>query len=1216
MNSRKTSSSSSTTLLSTTSNGRTNWSSNSSQFLQTIEDNVSNAYYKYGLICSRHPVVVIVSTLIIVSICCYPLTGIRYLLGNSSQKFITSIDNTFPSEGIDGQRSGDTNPIPNWFETNQSFAFIQQIVVKSSVIPWKDNLILMDAIRAPLSQSFKLMETISNYQFLNDERAESLNNYCFQISEPIAKMVDKQSASFLPMYSCLALSPANIWQNDINNFLMDSTIVKTMYSIKDLASPHSSGSLRDILFGIPWMETGIKRLYVRTRQRTITFAITLVMSTQSQQYIDGLTAFLKEKYSLNPTPNDNQTANEDSAQEDDEPTWALALCSVLTVIMSLLMSLGICLRLGFNPTLNATHILPYIVIIIGLENMLVLTKSVVSTPAHLDIKVRVAQGLSREGWSITKNLMTEITLLTFGFFTFVPMIQLNNKVNSNGHTNAQKTHSRHNSSADNGLTFGNRTYGQNVFARPSKPSHFKMPKRLRVVYFVARTRLVQRALMLVLIGWISFLVYNFEIIENLSRDSQHSIGNPFFQSPNARNNQFVAKSALNSEHINQKSSKTEDKFDNNSDTTADMPQMHRLVHHNPNLWKSLSSQHWSALFNYYNLSLSGNYITILPPILLSIPVSPESTVQTRNPAESDPQIFRQFLSPPGLQSIDPNDEKDDNFNGLNTDSIPHIPMQWSSAEIFITVALSVPSIIFIIYVFVLMYRCMCSRNYAEWRDSWSQTLKFGKNQTIKKGVSSYDFIDFETNPIRLQDHEQELNHLASNSDTPFVLSICTDGDLRVWDVLSGECHTYIKRFISEQSVVRKRFQPTHKPSGSFSSDSTYGSSPGNANDFLTEIPNNNLNQISEKQSPLIHRTGSAGSSDGYNFSPYLSQQTSYSSQNLLTELILNAVVNSEEVSPNEISVNLKTESSLPFEPIWCSDIFGKLVIIGCRSGRLEVWDALNGNLCFFYDDNKSGVTALKATNTKLVVARLNGTLEIFNLEIINGFSVSISSSTSQSCPHPAKGQVIRYNLMHSIRAHLQPITALQIESSNVITGGLDHLLKVYRTDTANCLFTLHGHCGGITAIHIDQYSPSTAISGCQVGQVCVWDVMTGTCVFSLEAHMDASVTALIATPLYFISSGTDNRICHLVHCIQNHHSFCKELLLLTPNILVTAREDHLVLFDISEAIAIRIIELDANCDKQNYIKNLKISSQSRAVVCDYGKQLCVIHFPSVTEKSD
>jgi hypothetical protein len=75
------------------------------------------------------------------------------------------------------------------------------------------------------------------------------------------------------------------------------------------------------------------------------------------------------------------------------------------------------------------------------------------------------------------------------------------------------------------------------------------------------------------------------------------------------------------------------------------------------------------------------------------------------------------------------------------------------------------------------------------------------------------------------------------------------------------------------------------------------------------------------------------------------------------------------------------------------------------------------------------------------------------------------------------------------------------------------------------------------------------------------------------------------------------------------------MLLLTPNLLVTAREDHLVLWDISEAIPLRIIELDTNCDKQNYIKCLKLSSQSRAVVCDYGKQLCVIHFPSLTKKT-
>lgn len=236
-----------------------------------------------------------------------------------------------------------------------------------------------------------------------------MNNFCYQVSEPMTKM-DKQSASYLPTFSCLMLSPANIWQNDINKFIQDPTIIKTMYSIKDLVSPHSSGSLRDLLFGVPWMETGIKRLFVRTRARTITYAITIVFSEYNQQFIEGLTEFLREKYPFDPTPatHANQSETEDNEQQYDGQTlthlffqnkftwadfmpllatyamlflyiyfsvrkidliknkWALALASVLTVIMSLLMSLGICLRFGFNPTLNGTHILPYIVIIIGL----------------------------------------------------------------------------------------------------------------------------------------------------------------------------------------------------------------------------------------------------------------------------------------------------------------------------------------------------------------------------------------------------------------------------------------------------------------------------------------------------------------------------------------------------------------------------------------------------------------------------------------------------------------------------------------------------------------------------------------------------------------------------------------------------------------------------------------------------------------------------------
>lgn len=52
------------------------------------------------------------------------------------------------------------------FQTDPPFIFIQQILVRSAVVPWQKNLILMDAIRGPLGRVFPLKEFISNRQFL------------------------------------------------------------------------------------------------------------------------------------------------------------------------------------------------------------------------------------------------------------------------------------------------------------------------------------------------------------------------------------------------------------------------------------------------------------------------------------------------------------------------------------------------------------------------------------------------------------------------------------------------------------------------------------------------------------------------------------------------------------------------------------------------------------------------------------------------------------------------------------------------------------------------------------------------------------------------------------------------------------------------------------------------------------------------------------------
>uniref|UniRef100_W5LWR5 SSD domain-containing protein n=1 Tax=Lepisosteus oculatus TaxID=7918 RepID=W5LWR5_LEPOC len=74
-------------------------------------------------------------------------------------------------------------------------------------------------------------------------------------------------------------------------------------------------------------------------------------------------------------------------------------------------------------TMHFLEIFPYLVVVIGLENVLVLTKSVVSTPVDLEVRLRIAQGLSNESWSIMKNMATELGIILIGYFTLVPAIQ-------------------------------------------------------------------------------------------------------------------------------------------------------------------------------------------------------------------------------------------------------------------------------------------------------------------------------------------------------------------------------------------------------------------------------------------------------------------------------------------------------------------------------------------------------------------------------------------------------------------------------------------------------------------------------------------------------------------------------------------------------------------------------------------------------------------------
>lgn len=65
--------------------------------------------------------------------------------------------------------------------------------------------------------------------------------------------------------------------------------------------------------------------------------------------------------------------------------------------------------------------------------------------------------------------------------------------------------------------------------------------------------------------------------------------------------------------------------------------------HHLSMLISPSNYHWSNIFSLYNISLVGRFVSILPPILLSIPISPEKAVNLRNMADMSEDTFKKFI---------------------------------------------------------------------------------------------------------------------------------------------------------------------------------------------------------------------------------------------------------------------------------------------------------------------------------------------------------------------------------------------------------------------------------------------------------------------------------------------------------------------------------------------------------------------------------------------
>lgn len=1397
--------------------------------MQSLRDRVSQVYYTHGLLCASHPISILVGVCVVIIMLCYPLVYVP-LPGNIPVEYVTPSRNYKVPPEVQEKSFDvtDITSIPRWYK-GTAVGYIQQLVVKATVSPWvateHDPL---DSLYAPLSKVFEILEHVEKIRHLHGNEEKSLVNCCLRVSEPLQS---KHSEGLLPQYSCLILSPANMWQKSLARFLEDKEVLSTIYKRYNPTLDARPG-IRDVLFGLPWQQTGISRYFIRNRQRTISFAITIVLKEYDESFVKSLRSYLENVY-----PDTASNVNNSEIDhvvhlhykdvniyfeythlivlylvlllyiyfsvkkiEMVKSKWGLALSAVVTVVSSLLISVSVCSICGLNTRLNGGEIFPYLVVLIGMENVLVMTKSVVSTSIELDVKYRVATGLSKEGWSITKNLLIELAIVLIGFFTCVPAIQefclfalvglltdfflqmiffvtvlsvdIRRMELTDLHKHKQgsttpatlpgnleplfkcpfksepvdkiKTQPKVNFSSGidmlsvRGQLFSPKVQHEACFFQ--QQTFLGLPRRLRLIYFWASTRVVQRFIMVCTVIWIILIVYKTGLVHHLT-GSQLTV-----------NGTEMPPTVDDLEQIIQLQEQT-----SSSDTGKiaaisslaffwrhDVDDMGSVQHNDLETWRKLSHAHWTRLFGYYNISIVGKYIGILPSIHISIIIPPEEAIQLRVPdyrtyqPKNKPKYSETMPKTPEIYQMDNNNsDSDDVMKDLaqaessvpHQHSQPHVnepqflseeylrkyypyvdPQQLqqfypkSRKEFLITLSLALLSVICVTYFMMALYRCMCSRKYSKWRASWSKVPRSVRANSYFRQIK-------ESVPIVLRGHAQEIECLVTAGTV--IVSSCLGGQLRVWDSITGECLHVMQR---KSAIVPMKRKPCEGRNIEDSDADLYAEYHGNHGDnTISDIEigqgncieygqgevdklvprhrgvserkenqaqytggiserfenfpdlkhtidvnfvnlyadskfieknslNTDINEIcKDVTSPTVYGVGRTA---GYNFEEKISVLYSEHNKFVAEKKVYNEhrlnietrEIRSKSWSEGDLALNGSMNLELPPSPIWCLACRGNLVIAGCGCGKIEFWDSVTGTLKCVYGESTVGVTDINLINKRVIAGRLDGSIDFLELETfqnprlntplspgslnmkIKGHSRHLSHSRNGSDDMRIWDDVIHCIQIQHTQAHQRPITVLQTEGGRVVSGSQDFRLKVFRLEDYKCLYTLHGHTGSITCLYLDKCAPYAAVSGSADGTIRLWDLLSGTCVHKVIGH-DGTVVGLTCTDSHIISSGLDDRMCvwqrkrgYLLYTVEMETSCGSSMSLLNSHFLVTGGQGSLYLWDIQKGELVRVINLQEQSNAA-FIHHVQ-SMENTTIVCDYGKDIKVIHFPVVLEKRE
>jgi WD domain, G-beta repeat len=426
----------------------------------------------------------------------------------------------------------------------------------------------------------------------------------------------------------------------------------------------------------------------------------------------------------------------------------------------------------------------------------------------------------------------------------------------------------------------------------------------------------------------------------------------------------------------------------------------KLKHPHYDMSNKLSSFHWASILKQYNITMSGHYVVILPAIKISHVQPAEVTLKVRNPNEIMPSSSKWNALTSALDPLELNDADTEEDFMLDLDNVERPLYPKTPMEIALTIILCAVSIFVISYTIIVMYRCICSRNYAEWRSSrWDDSeIIETKSEQVLEGF-----------PIRVKGHKHNIECIVSDGN--LMASSCLQNTIKIWSMSNGELVAEINRSqyfenfpnLSDESVMQKSpaRKIAHEPNTPAASNQLrlrnlnfdFHSSRVRTNGGISsDSMKNEFQKSYEKYFEIIPtRTKSfEQQSDSHPSSPNCSTKrnssnssSSNNNNNNIINLIKNDLSRMHSNSKNSSDNVNNSHQQYKSSPIWTLDFIDNLIVIGCADGRLEFWEGTTGNLRTIYETEVThgdGVTHVKLASDKVVAARISGRIDFYRLE--------------------------------------------------------------------------------------------------------------------------------------------------------------------------------------------------------------------------------------------